>query len=298
MPAPRSALLALALTSTVLTVQLPPSAASASDAHPGSSKASRTDPAGNNGTVKVDGVPVDGSRRNEPHVGCDLALKFYGFDRGQTATITFSGQAPTKAGTLLTDGPRVVSDDAAGGGRDADAVLVYSASQLGLSSVTPTSQGWHIKVAVDVAGAPGGAKQKVLWLSCPSSSGTAGGGTTATPTPSATPAPSTSGGGATSLPTTAPTRAPASGASPTAGLGGTTGGGGAVTASTQLLAGPSSGEGVALTYGGGRVSAGAAAPGRSGLPFTGDHVGAAAELGLAALVTGAGALLLGRRRRA
>lgn len=297
MPAPRSALLALVLSSAALSVGLPPSAASATAAHPASRGGSgHADPAGNNGTVKVDGVPVDGSRRNEPHVGCDLALRFYGFDRGQTATITFTGQAPTKAGTLLTDGPREISDDAAGGGQDADAVLVYSASQLGLSSLTPASQGWHVKVAVDVAGAPGGAKQKVLWLSCPSSSGTSGGGTTSTPAPTATPAPAataapSAGGGTSATPSTAPTASPAP-------VSGTTGAGGTVTTPTQLLAGRSGGAGVALTYGGGRVSAGTAAPGRSGLPFTGDHVGAASELGLAALVTGTGALLLGRRRRA
>ncbi len=50
--------------------------------------------------------------------------------------------------------------------RDADgATRVYTADDLGLSAVTPhPKQGYHLKVSVDSREAPGGAKQKVLWL--------------------------------------------------------------------------------------------------------------------------------------
>ena len=39
-------------------------------------------PPGNNGTVKVDGMPFEQSQANEPHVGCAFAIDFFGFDQG------------------------------------------------------------------------------------------------------------------------------------------------------------------------------------------------------------------------
>lgn len=40
------------------------------------------DPAGNNGTVKVDGVEFESHPNNEPHVGCVFRVDFYGYDEG------------------------------------------------------------------------------------------------------------------------------------------------------------------------------------------------------------------------
>lgn len=125
------------------------------------------DPAGNNGTIKVDGLAYDDGVDNEPHVSCEVRVTFFGFDEGQTADITFTGQAPTGGGVLLHEGAVPTSDDAAGGaGQDADgATRVYTVDDLGLSGVTPhPKQGYHVKVSVDSLGAPGGAKQKVLWI--------------------------------------------------------------------------------------------------------------------------------------
>lgn len=53
-----------------------------------------------------------------------------------------------------------------GAGQDADgATRVYTVDDLGLSGVSPhPKQGYHVKVSVDPLGAPGGAKQKVLWI--------------------------------------------------------------------------------------------------------------------------------------
>jgi hypothetical protein len=133
-----------------------------------SGRAAGGDPRGNNGTVKVDGQPFDDGRGNEPHVGCVFAVDFYGFDDGDAATITFTGQAPTDGG-LLHSQHSVISDDAAGGGQDSDATLVFSVQdQLSeLLSIAPhPQQGWHVKLAVDVDSAPGGAKQKVFWIDC------------------------------------------------------------------------------------------------------------------------------------
>ena len=127
------------------------------------------DPAGNNGTIKIDGVAFDSGRGNEPHVGCVFQIDFYGFDTGDTADITFTGQAPTRTGVLHSESGTVISDDAAGGGQDRDATLTYSvADELSeLRQVEPhPKQGWHVKVEIDVASAPGGAKQKVFWIEC------------------------------------------------------------------------------------------------------------------------------------
>lgn len=152
-----------------------------------SSRAADGDPRGNNGTVKIDGEAFDDGRGNEPHVGCTFQVDFYGFDAGDTATITFTGHAPTGGGPLHSES-RTVSTDAAGGGQDRDATFTYSVSdQLSeLGAVTPhAQQGWHVKLAVDVDSTPGGAKQKVFWIDCPAPAApaTLGGGTTTTTTP-------------------------------------------------------------------------------------------------------------------
>jgi hypothetical protein len=125
------------------------------------------DPRGNNGTVKVDGQAWDARVDNEPHPSCAFRVTFFGFDEGQTADITITGVAPTGGGVLLHETAVPTSGDAAGGaGRDHDgATRVYTADDLGLDAVTPhPQQGYHLKVAVDSLEAPGGAKQKVLWL--------------------------------------------------------------------------------------------------------------------------------------
>lgn len=125
------------------------------------------DPAGNNGTIKVDGPAYDDGVDNEPHVSCEVRVTFFGFDEGQTADITFTGQAPTGGGVLLHESAVPTSDDAAGGaGQDADgATRAYTVDDLGLSGVSPhPKQGYHVKVSVDSLEAPGGAKQKVLWI--------------------------------------------------------------------------------------------------------------------------------------
>lgn len=262
-----------------------------------SAYAADQDPKGNNGTVKIDGASFDGSRGNEPHVGCTFHLDFFGFDAAQTATITFTGQAPTKTGTLLTQKEVAISDDAAGGGQDTDAVLSYTAEQLGLTGQPAAKQGWHVKVAVDVDDAPGGAKQKVFWLSCPGPSPetTSGSGTTKTTTPSSTtptsttpasttPATSTTtseipptfGGG--EVTTTVPTHTVATD-TPVTGTGG-----GATTAQTPL----------APTYGSGSVSSNAAS---APLPFTGDSTGTLLLVGAGAIAAGTALTVMARRRR-
>ncbi|TQJ49161.1 hypothetical protein [Phycicoccus sp. SLBN-51] len=125
------------------------------------------DPRGNNGTIKIDGPAWDARVDNEPHTSCAFRVTFFGFDEGQTADITVTGVAPTGGGVLLHETAVPTSGDPAGGAaHDFDgATRVYTADDLGLDAVTPhPQQGYHLKVAVDSLEAPGGAKQKVLWL--------------------------------------------------------------------------------------------------------------------------------------
>ena len=132
------------------------------------------DPAGNNGTIKIDSKPFDSAPDNEPHVGCRFQVDFYGYDLGNAnATVTFSVQPPSgKFQTLLTDSV-FVGEDAAGGGTDLDASRTYSLSPYLGSYAANAQQGFHIKVEVDAPGSIGANnKFKVFWVqSCVSSGG-------------------------------------------------------------------------------------------------------------------------------
>lgn len=126
------------------------------------------DPPGNNGTVKIerDG-PTDEDRGNEPiGDGCIIWLEFYGFDQGQTADITFTAQAPSGSGELLADKAVAISDDAAGGGQDRDAVIGYNLTSAVQGLKVHKQQGYHIKLSSNSLEAPGGAKHKVFWIKC------------------------------------------------------------------------------------------------------------------------------------
>ncbi|MCW2680710.1 MAG: hypothetical protein JWM62_2111 [Frankiales bacterium] len=237
------------------------------------------DPRGNNGTVKIDGEAFDDGRGNEPHVGCTFQVDFYGFDAGDTASITFTGHAPTGGGLLHSEVKAPISDDAAGGGQDRDATLTYSVdkqlSEL-LQVASHPKQGWHVKLAVDVDSAPGGAKQKVFWITCDQP--TTVGGTTD--------APATGGGGTT---TTAPVvdKAP---------LERTLGSGTATVTGSGVAGEALTGSTTGAASGAGTVSARSSAR-PSVLPFTGtEGLAYLLALGASAVSVGTLAQRLGRRR--
>ena len=54
---------------------------------------------GNNGTIKIDGLPFDTGNGNEPHVGC-FRVRFIGFDPGQVVDLAIDGHPPTGGGLL------------------------------------------------------------------------------------------------------------------------------------------------------------------------------------------------------
>lgn len=127
------------------------------------------DPAGNNGTVKIDGRPFDTAPDNEPHVGCKFQVDFYGFDQGAlNATVNFTGQAPTGKGVSLLDDTVFIGQDAAGGGTDLDAQATYDLSGLvGQLGDPQPQQGFHIKLTVHADGSHGAdTKYKVFWVDC------------------------------------------------------------------------------------------------------------------------------------
>ena len=132
-------------------------------------------PPGNNGTVKIHQLAGDTSPHNVPHVTCDFYITFFGFDTDQTADVSLAGQAPTGKGTALwSKDDELISSDDAGGGQDVDNEIHVTAAELGLDRLGAPhpKQGYHLKLDVDVNGAPGAAKHKVFWLQpCESAGG-------------------------------------------------------------------------------------------------------------------------------
>jgi hypothetical protein len=127
------------------------------------------DPAGDNGTVKIDGRPFDSAPDNEPHVGCKFQVDFYGFDKGDLwASVNFTGQAPTGKGVSLLDDNVFIGEDAAGGGTDVDAQRTYNlAGLVGQLGDPQAQQGYHIKLTVHADGSQGAdTKYKVFWVDC------------------------------------------------------------------------------------------------------------------------------------
>jgi hypothetical protein len=123
---------------------------------------------GDNGTVKIhnSSTPVT-DRRNEPHV-CVFYLDAFGFDPGQSVSWQIKSWPPTGDRAVVDQGTLTL--DSAGDGRTSDQTLPDG----------------HYKLFWTFAGEHGAAKQKVFWVSCPSSTPTP----TPTPTsPSPTPTP-------------------------------------------------------------------------------------------------------------
>jgi LPXTG-motif cell wall-anchored protein len=167
-----------------------------------SQSAAWADPPGNNGTVKINSQDVDDGISNEPHVPCDFQVEFFGFDEGQTATITFTIHPPSGQGDVLLSETQTVSDDpAAGGLNDVDEVFQYSGTSFGLDRFeAQPQQGFHVKLTVESEGVPGGKKHKVFWLQC----------VQPTPSPSVSPSESPTAPSATAT-TTAPGMLPVTG---------------------------------------------------------------------------------------
>lgn len=138
-------------------------------APPGASAAEtgRTDPPGNNGTIKIEGadfqsLPPD----NNPHQGCTFVVEFYNYDKGDyQAKVVFEDQNPTAdAGLKVVSGDLTpfIGEDAAGGGRDLDARETY---KLAFTGAPHPTQGYHVKLTIHAEGSIGAdVKHKVFWV--------------------------------------------------------------------------------------------------------------------------------------
>ena len=123
---------------------------------------------GNNGTVKIDGVDIlKQDNANEPHVGCDFSVEWYGFDANAISNVKFEAWAPTGSGTLLTDVVHLDGDDASGGGSVAglDGVAFYQLDFDPALHYYHPQQGYHVKLTVNTTGSIGAdTKYKVFWV--------------------------------------------------------------------------------------------------------------------------------------
>jgi LPXTG-motif cell wall-anchored protein len=172
------------------------------------------DPAGANGTVKIDGVEVDDDPSNEPHVGCDFAVQFFGFDEGEDATIVFNIHPPSGQGDELLREEVDDIGDGEGGGNELDREVFFSFEELGLPGgfFEQPQQGFHVRLNLELEG--GTEKHKVFWIKCERTPSP-----TPTPTKTVTPSPTKT----TKPPTAAPTKT-SPGALPVTGTGNWIGG--------------------------------------------------------------------------
>lgn len=123
-------------------------------------------PPGNNGTVKIDGIPFDQYPDNEPHVTCTFEVDFYGYDEGDlTATVKFTAHPPTGKAILLENDPVFIGEDPAGGGTDVDAQKEYDLSDELAPFMAHPNQGYHVKLKVNAPGSIGkDTKYKTFWV--------------------------------------------------------------------------------------------------------------------------------------
>jgi hypothetical protein len=120
---------------------------------------------GNDGTVKIDGIPFDQHPDNQPHVGCDFEVDFYGFDQGDlNASVKFFAHPPTGRKILLLSDTVFIGEDPAGGGTDLDAEREYNLSEE-LKPFMRHPQGFHVKLRVNAPGSIGkDTKFKTFWI--------------------------------------------------------------------------------------------------------------------------------------
>ena len=123
-------------------------------------------PPGNNGTVKVDGVPFDDHPDNEPHPGCTFEIDWYNFDANATSDVTFETQNPTGVSLLLEDTVTLDGDPNEGGDEDGlDGHREYTLDFTEDDFYHP-QQGYHVKLTIETTWPNGAdAKHKVFWVS-------------------------------------------------------------------------------------------------------------------------------------
>lgn len=160
----------------------------------------KTHPPGNNGTVKIDGMPWDNAPNNEPHPGCSLQIDFYNYEEGDLwahGTLElWSPTLPSSGSAVMYTYDEFVGGDPNGGGTDWDGSVTYlhAYERAQAMGATPNkNQGYHVRLTVHVPAGSIGAdtKYKMLWLNCETETTVGGNEVTPIPTPTST----TSSGG-------------------------------------------------------------------------------------------------------
>lgn len=129
------------------------------------------DPAGNNGTVKVDTQNLDLMPDNQTQADCVFWIDFYGFDSGASATVTFTVIAPTVDTEISFDMPAVslgTSDSSGGGSLSGhDTRVPFDLNDELAGYMGPDGQGSaHVKLTVHASGATNAdTKYKAFWVS-------------------------------------------------------------------------------------------------------------------------------------
>jgi len=155
---------------------------------------------GNNGTVKLDQIPIDDTTPgNQPHVGCPFGLDWYGFDANARTSVEFRVWNPSTAtdgrevlaanvydpatgaflGQTTNDTFNLDADGPAGGGSQAgwDGSRSYDLTPgLAQYGEAAAGQGYHVKVTIRTETSRGAdVKHKVFWTDA-CEGGTDGGG--------------------------------------------------------------------------------------------------------------------------
>lgn len=142
----------------------------------------RGNPNGSNGTIKLDGIDVeggyDGHPNNEPHIGCQFEVDMYGFDDGDTAVLEFREWDPTAKKVDIAEPLVSLELDGAGGGIDIDAQELVDLEPVLVGDPHP-QHGHHVRLDALITSADGReyTKTKVFWTGVcePSGSGSGSG---------------------------------------------------------------------------------------------------------------------------
>jgi hypothetical protein len=180
-----------------------------------STSAGGDQPPGNNGTIKIHRTDTDQTdHANEPHVGCEFNVEFFGFDGyANSSEMSFSLWSPTQPDepVLYTRHVDLTVDNRVNGA-EWDHEETFTAAQIiGTNAVEPQAQqGYHVKLTVETDdAAPQGAtvKHKVFWMqpceTSTSTSTTALHGTTTTTAAGGNTTTTTAAGGNTTTTTAA-----------------------------------------------------------------------------------------------
>jgi len=254
--------------------------------------AASTAPPGNNGTIKIDQVPIDAGHDNDPHVGCTFALELFGFDGGtNTAHVSFDGQPPTGGGLLLADTFSFSGQARTQGGATFDTARPYDLAAA-LAHLAPAQQGFHVKVSASVDGGP--PKHKVFWV------------TGCSPLASVSSAAASAGSAASAGPGSATTTSPPAAAPQSGHAAALLSGTGPPTTSASAAATPAAvgatsvlGESIVRSASAGAVVASSASTraASGSLPLTGIDILGLVLAGMVAVAGGLGLVLFTRHRR-